>query len=51
MQIAAIKNEWMRQWAKTLLITERGIAPKWVDDEIFRLDNWISYWVFFFTFM
>merc|ERR1719458_483414 len=27
-KIAAIKNEWMRQWAKTLLITERGIPPK-----------------------
>ena len=38
-QIAAIKNEWMRQWAKTLLITERGIAPKWVDHQIFRLEN------------
>ena len=30
LQIAAIKNEWMRQWAKTLLITERGIPPKLV---------------------
>ena len=37
-QIAAIKNEWMRQWAKTLLITERGIAPKWVHDQILMLD-------------
>lgn len=27
-KIAAIKNEWMRQWAKTLLITERGIPPQ-----------------------
>ena len=27
-KIAAIKNEWMRQWAKTLLITERSIPPK-----------------------
>ena len=38
LQIAAIKNEWMRQWAKTLLITERGIAPKWVHDQILMLD-------------
>ena len=48
-QIAAIKNEWMRQWAKTLLITERGIAPKWVEDQLFRLENRISCGVFFFT--
>ena len=26
-KIAAIKNEWMRQWAKTVLITERSIPP------------------------
>lgn len=26
--IAAIKNEWMRQWARTVLIVERGIPPK-----------------------
>jgi hypothetical protein len=24
-QIAAIKNEWMRQWARTVLIVERSI--------------------------
>ena len=27
-KIAEIKNEWMRQWARTVLIVERGIAPK-----------------------
>jgi len=27
-RIAEIKNEWMRQWARTVLITERGIPPK-----------------------
>ncbi len=27
-KIAEIKNEWMRQWAKTVLIVERGIPPK-----------------------
>ena len=26
-QIAEIKNEWMRQWARTVLIVERSIAP------------------------
>ena len=26
-KIAEIKNEWMRQWARTVLIVERGIAP------------------------
>ena len=26
-KIAAIKNEWMRQWARTVLITERSISP------------------------
>ena len=26
--IAEIKNEWMRQWARTVLIVERGISPK-----------------------
>jgi hypothetical protein len=26
-QIAEIKNEWMRQWAKIVLITERGLPP------------------------
>ena len=25
--VAEIKNEWMRQWARTVLITERGIPP------------------------
>jgi hypothetical protein len=27
-KIAEIKNEWMRQWARTVLIVERGIPPK-----------------------
>lgn len=27
-RIAEIKNEWMRQWARTVLIVERGIPPK-----------------------
>ena len=26
-QIAEIKNEWMRQWARTVLIVERSIPP------------------------
>ena len=26
-KIAEIKNEWMRQWARTVLIVERGIHP------------------------
>merc|ERR1719369_2682267 len=26
-EIAAIKNEWMRQWARTVLVLERGISP------------------------
>ncbi|XP_023334395.1 transient receptor potential cation channel subfamily V member 6 [Eurytemora carolleeae] len=26
-KIAEIKNEWMRQWARTVLIVERGIPP------------------------
>ena len=26
-QIAEIKNEWMRQWARTVLIVERSISP------------------------
>ena len=26
--VAEIKNEWMRQWARTVLIIERGISPK-----------------------
>merc|ERR1712004_137210 len=26
-EIAAIKNEWMRQWAQTVLLVERGISP------------------------
>ena len=26
--VAEIKNEWMRQWARTVLIVERGIPPK-----------------------
>ena len=26
--VASIPNEWMRQWARTVLIVERGIAPK-----------------------
>ena len=26
-KIAEIKNEWMRQWARTVLITERSISP------------------------
>ena len=49
-QIAAIKNEWMRQWAKTLLITERGIAPKWVHDQIFRLEN-VIFCCFFYIYV
>ena len=27
-KIAEIKNEWMRQWARTVLIVERSISPK-----------------------
>ena len=27
-KIAEIKNEWMRQWARIVLLIERGIAPK-----------------------
>eukprot|EP00093_Oithona_nana_P014699 14699.XXX_416738_417099_1 [CDS] Oithona nana genome sequencing. len=27
-KIAEIKNEWMRQWARTVLIVERCIAPE-----------------------
>ena len=27
-KIAAIKNEWMRQWARTVLIVERSCSPK-----------------------
>ena len=27
-KIAEIKNEWMRQWARTVLIVERGIPPE-----------------------
>merc|ERR1719510_1128375 len=26
-QVAAIKNEWMRQWARVVLLIERGIHP------------------------
>jgi hypothetical protein len=26
-QVAAIKNEWMRQWARVVLLIERGIPP------------------------
>ena len=26
-KIAEIKKEWMRQWARTVLIVERGIPP------------------------
>ena len=26
-QVAAIKNEWMRQWARVVLLVERGIPP------------------------
>merc|ERR1719221_1585144 len=26
--VASIPNEWMRQWARTVLIVERGISPK-----------------------
>ena len=26
-KIAEIKNEWMRQWARTVLIVERSISP------------------------
>ena len=26
-QVAAIKNEWMRQWARIVLLVERGIPP------------------------
>ena len=26
-QVAEIKNEWMRQWARVVLLVERGIAP------------------------
>ena len=27
-KIAAIKNEWMRQWARIVLIVERTVSPK-----------------------
>ena len=27
-RIAEIKNEWIRQWAKIILLLERGIPPK-----------------------
>ena len=27
-KIAAIKNEWIRQWARIILLLERGIPPK-----------------------
>ena len=45
LQIAEIKNEWMRQWARTVLIVERTIPPA----ERLKQQNRFHLFFFFFT--
>ena len=43
-KIAEIKNEWMRQWARTVLIVERGIPPaeRLRQQDLYRYSNSIA---------
>ena len=38
--VAEIKNEWMRQWARVVLLVERGIPPK---QRLIEQDNYAEY--------
>merc|ERR1712001_374711 len=39
-KIAEIKNEWMRQWARVVLLIERQISPK---QRLIEQDNYAEY--------